>query len=226
MEYSAAIDLSGSEAAFAVGGRTSGAIVFSAVRPMTGRNSAELAPWMFGLLNSAGIELEQIVEWTVGSGPGSFTGMRLAAALVAGLVFGRPEVRTRCVPTAVALAASAGSVAGNRIAAVFDGRNREILVFEMFNRDGEIVPSGRTSALDETVAPEFFADGKFTGLVALSKDAAAIAKVIGAAALARFKLVEHLAPEELIRSRSVEWNNDLTDLAYIRPAVFTVPATA
>ena len=224
LKYSAAIDLSGNEAAFAVVCRESGNIVISSTRPMTGRNSATLTPWVLELINDHSIQLEEIAEWTVGSGPGSFTGMRLAAALVAGITFGNANIKTRCVPTAVALASVLQTSPGDSIAAVFDGRNSEILVFELVNQGGEIIPAGKNDVLSAEDAETFFNDRKFTHLVALEKDHAAIAKVADANTLERFKMIEHISPEKLISAQCAEWDNDLTDLVYIRPAVFTGPA--
>jgi tRNA A37 threonylcarbamoyladenosine modification protein TsaB len=225
LEYSAAIDLSGNEAAFAAVCKESGNIEISNTRPMTGRNSAALTPWMLELINARGIQLEHIAEWTVGSGPGSFTGMRLAAALVAGIAFGNANIKTRCVPTAVALASALKTSPGDSIAAVFDGRNCEILIFELVNQDGAIIPAGKNDVLSARDANAFFNDRKFNHLIALEKDRAAIAKVIDANMMERFKLIEHISPENLIFAQCAEWNNDLTDLVYIRPAVFTGPAT-
>ena len=221
LEYSAAIDLSGNEAAFAVACKASGKIVISSTRPMTGRNSAALTPWVLELINGQNIQLEHITEWTVGSGPGSFTGMRLAAALVAGITFGNTNIKTRCVPTAVALASVLQTSPGDSIAAVFDGRNSEILIFELVNQAGEIVPAGRNDVLSAEDAGSFFNDRQFTLLVALEKDRAAVAKVVDADILAKFTLLEHISPEKLIFAQCADWDNDLTDLVYIRPAVFT-----
>ena len=225
MEYSAAIDLSGNEAAFAVACKESGNILISSTRPMTGRNSAALTPWILELIDAGGIQLEHITEWTVGSGPGSFTGMRLAAALVAGITFGNATVKTRCVPTAVALASVLQTGSGDSIAAVFDGRNSEILIFVLVNQNGTIIPAGKNDVLSARDANTFFNDRKFDHLVALEKDCAAIAKVVDANILERFKLIEHISPEKLIFAQYAEWDNDLTDLVYIRPAVFAGPAT-
>ena len=221
LEYSAAIDLSGNEAAFAVACKESDNIVISSTRPMTGRNSAALTPWVLELINGQNIQLEHITEWTVGSGPGSFTGMRLAAALVAGITFGNTNIKTRCVPTAVALASVLQTSPGDSIAAVFDGRNSEILIFELVNQAGEIIPAGKNDVLSADDANAFFDDRKFSHLVALEKDHAAIAKVVNADMLGLFRLIEHISPEKLIFAQCTEWNNDLTDLVYIRPAVFT-----
>jgi tRNA A37 threonylcarbamoyladenosine modification protein TsaB len=226
LEYSAAIDLSGNEAAFAVACKKgSEKILISNTRPMTGRNSAALTPWVLELINDHNIQLEHIAEWTVGSGPGSFTGMRLAAALVAGITFGNTNVKTRCVPTAVALASVLQTGNGDSIAAVFDGRNSEILIFELVNQDGAAIPSGRNDVLSAMDANAFFNERKFDHIVALEKDRAAIAKVVDSNILNQVKLLEHISPERLIFVEYAEWNNDLTDLVYIRPAVFTGPAT-
>ena len=225
MEYSAAIDLSGNEAAFAVACKESGNILISSTCPMTGRNSAALTPWIFELIDAGGIQLDHITEWTVGSGPGSFTGMRLAAALVVGMTFEKANIKTRCVPTAVALASVLQTVSGDSIAAVFDGRNSEILIFELVNQGGIIIPAGKNDVLSAQDANAFFNDHKFNHLVALEKDRAAIAKVVNTDIMKQFKLLEHMSPEKLIFAQCAEWDNDLTDLVYIRPAVFTGPAT-
>ena len=128
--FAAALDLSGREAGFALLDGTK--ILLSATRPMRGRDSAQLAAWAASELDKAGIGLNSVAKWSVGSGPGSFTGMRLAAALVNGWTFGKTGIETRCVPTAVALAANLVAPAeGSRIGALFDGRNHELILFEM-----------------------------------------------------------------------------------------------
>jgi tRNA A37 threonylcarbamoyladenosine modification protein TsaB len=225
LKFSAAIDLSGNEAAFAVSCKTSGKIVVSATCPMTGRSSANLTPWVLELIKSQSIQLADIIEWTVGSGPGSFTGMRLAAALVAGIIFDIKNIKSRCVPTAVALAAALQTSSGDSIAAVFDGRNSEILIFELVNQAGAIFPAGKNDILSASNADAFFKSRNFNHLVALEKDRAAIVNVLAGYPIEKFSFIEHVPVENLIFAQCTEWNNDLTDLVYIRPAVFTEPLT-
>jgi tRNA threonylcarbamoyladenosine biosynthesis protein TsaB len=58
------------------------------------RQSAELMPHLLALLEREGIGLEAVTGIGVGSGPGSFTGLRVAMALAKGLAVGlrRPLV--------------------------------------------------------------------------------------------------------------------------------------
>ena len=65
------------------------------------RQSAELLPHLLALLGSSGRTLAEATAVTVGSGPGSFTGLRVAMALAKGLALAleRPIV---AVPSLVA----------------------------------------------------------------------------------------------------------------------------
>ncbi len=211
MKYQAALDLSGPAAALAAvdaAGRT----VLSVSRPMRGREAAELSEGVVKSLAGAGVSPDEVASWTVGSGPGSFTGLRLAAALISGWSYERPEVRVRCVPTAVALGRRLPRVEGERWTLLFDGRNRELLTFELEMRDGEVQPVGEPGVMSGADAPAALAGRR---LAAPVTDREAIARWLPGVDVS---LVE-LRAEELIAAREPEFDGDLTRLVYIRPAV-------
>jgi tRNA threonylcarbamoyl adenosine modification protein YeaZ len=218
--YSAALDLSGDEAGFAVSETQSGKIIIEQFRPMTGRSSAILAPWIIELLSNHNLTLANISEWTVGSGPGSFTGMRLAAAMVEGFTLGHDVIKSRCVPSAIALAAY--SKLGETTAVIFDGRNRELLLFAVeYNSTGQLQKCGAEIVFNATTAAEIFSQNHYNNITALQKDAIAIEKIIPATIIPQLNYQNHIPVAELLCAHGNNWNNDLTELCYIRPAVFT-----
>ena len=114
MKYSAAIDLSGKFAGFALAETASAKILLSEHKAMQGRGSSGLSTWILELMSKFELVPGQIDKWTVGSGPGSFTGMRLVAALITGMTMGRDDVKTRCVPGAVALGSTVKVAEGEK----------------------------------------------------------------------------------------------------------------
>ena len=221
MKYSAAIDLSGKFAGFALAETVSGKILLSEHKAMQGRSSSTLSSWILGLMAEFEVTPSQIDRWTVGSGPGSFTGLRLVAALVMGMAMGRDGVKTRCVPGAVALIDADSLNEGDRVAAVFDGRNKEVLLFELLKQNGELVPSGRTEVLNCEQAEKFFADNSYKQIAALDYEKANIETVVPPGVSAGIHWAEHLACGKLIECKYKNFDNDLTALVYIRPAVFS-----
>ena len=215
--YCAALDLSGNEAVFALQRAGAGDIVCEGFKPMRGRTASGLVPWILGLLQEHGVTLEQITHWTVGSGPGSFTGMRLAAAFVAGLTAENTEIKSRCVPTAVALAYGLEYNDGDRIATLFDGRNQEILVYPLVFSGGELKPYGEPAVLDREQAPDYFEKNHFEHFTVHRSEQDAIARIIQLPLTVR----DGLKPVGLLNAHYAHWNNDLTALVYIRPAVHT-----
>jgi tRNA threonylcarbamoyl adenosine modification protein YeaZ len=216
--YSAALDFSGPEAAFAVA-NADGKVIVNAFNPMRGRDSSSLAPWLIQLLKEKNLEVVQITRWTVGSGPGSFTGLRLAAAFVSGLTFDRKNVVCRCVPTAQVMAEKATPAPNDKIAVLHDGRNQELLLFgAICGDDGRCEPSGDVEVLNqESVIPE-----GYSHFAAPERDIPAIEKCLGSEIISQITPIAH-PPVDRLLSAPGAWDNDLTQLVYIRPAAFVKP---
>ena len=221
MKYSAAIDLSGKFAGFALAENASAKILLSEHKAMQGRSSSALCNWMLELMSKIEVTPTQIDKWTVGSGPGSFTGMRLVAALITGMTMGRNDVKTRCVPSALALANADDLNEGDKVATIFDGRNKEILLFELIKQAGELVPSGKTKVLNQEQSQEFFAKNPYPQIAALDYDSVNIKAVMPPEKFVKIDWHEHLSFEKLIKCKYKDFDNDLTALVYIRPAVFS-----
>lgn len=217
-KYSAALDFSGPEAAFAVAAQN-GKVIIDDFKPMRGRDSSSLTPWLVELLQKQGLALNAIGRWTVGSGPGSFTGLRLAAAFVSGLTFGHEDICCRCVPTAQVIAETASPAPGEKVAVLHDGRNSELLLFGAICEDGKrCLPSGEV----EVIKSGSEALSGFDYIVAPERDLPAIEKCLGSDIISKIIPVPH-PPMALMLTAPGDWDNDLTELVYIRPAVFVKP---
>ena len=184
---------------------------------MHGRDAATLPEFVEAQLAQLGLKLCDVKRWTVGSGPGSFTFLRVVAALAAGWKYGNADVTFRCVPGAVAVAAASGIPDGETAGVLYDGRNKEILYFEVVNRNGSFESTGVTAVLNAEQAKEFFSRNRTEKLCCFECEADAIKKI-----LPEDLVLTVCAPElaALASNRSVEFNDDLNDLVYIRPAVF------
>ncbi len=221
-KYCAAIDLSGVEASFAVVETGSDTPCFAKCRPMRGRTAALLLEWVLDCLKETNIELDQIEKWTVGSGPGSFTGLRMAASLVGGLIFDKSEVKARSLPTALGLAAGVAPADGKKVGVLFDGRNNELLLFGVAaDADGQFAADGVTEVVNVDNAGELC--GQYDHLAAFEYDRSALEGVLYADLFKRVEFIEHLPIEKMLSIESDNWNNDLTELVYIRQAVFAKP---
>lgn len=200
------LDFSGPGAVFAL--QKNGEKVFEVSRLMQRRDAASLALFLKNTLNEYGFDFEDITHWTVGSGPGSFTGMRIAASLVQGLTYGK-SVKSRTVPSAEAVACGAGGDKLNSCV-IFDGRNREIILLDL--------KSGNDAILNKEQAEEFFKNNQFESFAAMAYDKNAIAQIVPESVFTEIKWAENLKTEAFFESENV-FNDDLTKLIYIRPSV-------
>lgn len=107
------------------------------------RRHAELAlPWADELLAQAGVARSQLDAIAVGRGPGAFTGVRLAIAVVQGIAMAldRPVVPVSTLAV-LAMRADQRSVAradeGARVLAAIDARMGEVYSAAFLVRDGD-----------------------------------------------------------------------------------------
>ncbi len=90
------------------------------------------------LLSEQGLEPAHIDAFAFASGPGAFTGLRVACALAQGLAFGsdRPVIPVGSL-RALALAACAGACGGERVLAATDARMGQVY-WAVFEADGQM----------------------------------------------------------------------------------------
>ena len=107
------------------------------------RHAALLLPWVEAMIAEAGISLARLDAIAFGRGPGSFTGLRIAAGVTQGLAFGA-GVPVVPVSTLAALARGAHDASGHaQILAALDARMKEVYWGAyQFDADGNAVLTG------------------------------------------------------------------------------------
>ena len=192
-----------------------GELILHSDCPMHGRDAAILPDFVAGELQKIDLKINDVKQWTIGSGPGSFTFLRVVAALAAGWKFADPEMDFRCVPGALALAGATGETA---CGVLYDGRNKEILYFGAVKRNGAWESSGETAVLNALQAQEFFASRPDEKLVCFECEKSAIEAILPGNCSVTAVVPELAA---LAGNTATAFDNDLDDLVYIRPAVFS-----
>ena len=217
--YKAGFDYSWQEASFAVCDEK-GNLLLEEFHVFPPRNASGLTAWMSELLARHQLTLNEIGEWSVGSGPGSFTGLRVAASLVMGLCFGR-EIRRRAVSTASAMADSLKLPADMQHALVlFDGHREELLGYGLDRTPAGFVPSGFHGVFSRD---SLSALKDYDVLIALEKDAVRIQEIAGEKAAGKLRTIPHIRASFLITNCPDDFSSKLTDPVYLRPAVFVEP---
>lgn len=217
--YKAGLEDSGAGMAFAVTDNA-GVAVFDEYVPLTGRNTANLPVRMAEILERYQLNFSDITEWSVGGGPGSFTGLRIATAFVMGLIYGKNDFRARCVSTSAAIAASAGCSA-DKVLVLFDGRKKELLAFGLEKKDCGYCEDGFQTVIRNAEDLQKITD--YTQFVAAANDFMAAKELLGAEAAATIIHTETISALHLINWDPENFSRPLTDLLYLRPAVFVEP---
>ena len=123
-----------------------------------------LIPMLVDLLDEAGLKFSDIDRFAVTTGPGSFTGIRVALAAAHGLALGTGKP---IVGVTVFEAMAAATKAASRLLVAIDSRRAELFV-QMFDADG--APLAEPAMLP----PEAIANWTGPGQLTLTGDAAGL----------------------------------------------------
>ena len=132
-------------------------LLFCGALALHGRdNDRELLPWVRAGLAQAGVTPDAIRRWTVGTGPGSFSGVRTGIALVKGIC-AVTGASYRGVPSSVALARGLDlPPAALRVGVLHDGRCGQVILSRFRWSGACLSPEGEPSAEepDALAAPD------------------------------------------------------------------------
>ena len=217
----AALDFSWNEASLALADENDQVLASEKIL-LSGHDASTLPERLEKALRTLNADFSSVGEWTVGTGPGGFTGLRVASALVIGLAYGAPETRVRGISSAAGLARSAfsGKNYPEKVLVLFDGRRSELLAYGLTLKNGSYLHNRYTAVFHtpEELEPNL----REYSCTALEKDREAIA---GFAPQAEKQVVftPSINAEELIFNDPENFSASPTDLIYLRAAVFVAP---
>jgi len=214
-----ALDFSWNEAAFAL--MRGNTVLLRTNRMFSGHDASALPEWLQQETAKILPEgLTAVQEWSVGAGPGSFSGLRIASALVMGLCQNRTNVRIRAVSTAAAIARTAFPDAARpeHVLVLFDGKRSEVIGSGLELRNGQYFPDGFRCVCKS--GEELRAAAGTRAFCGLEKDSAVLAPFD-----VETTLVNSVDAVQLILNDPEDFSTPPTELEYLRAAVFVEPKT-
>ncbi len=184
-----------------------------------------LAVWVQQRLHEAGLSLAEVVRWTVGCGPGSFTGLRCGMALAQGICL-QTAAAYRCLPTSLAIACQAAKSRpqAGEIAVLHDARRGQVILSRYEASANGLVGLEQPAVL----APMELEDAVSGSAVFASLHAAELTPHLPAAVVARTLFFDHLEAAMLLAPKGWNWPlpgmvESLYEPIYVRPPVFVKP---
>ena len=213
-KYYAALDLSGPFSSFSLFDIEKSCVIETKSVQQSNRNNFSFFNVFFSSLKNLSIELDEISEWFVGIGPGSFTGLRIASSFVSGIIFDKSNVKVNAIPSAFPVAAKINSLPKDRIAVLYYASRGEALIYNIENCDGALkskikpVLAGKEKLLSELEEFEHivYLDNKF------------ITEVLPEQLKYKLKVLDAFPAELLFADRYIIPDYSLEDLIYVRPA--------
>lgn len=224
---SAALDTS-SGAAFAIA--RDGLVLASEMRPMMGRRSdRNLVPWILEILRKHTLDVADVGEWTVGVGPGSFSGLRAGIALVKGICL-HSGARCRGIPSSLALAQSVcvEVAPGDPVGVLHDARRQQAILTVYVKREGQrLTVAGEPTVLDRAGLKTACVECAILSTL----HAEQIRSLLDPDLARRLRAQDGIDASHLLHAPGWPWPNPENGEAnascnpiYVRPGVFVKPA--
>ena len=109
-------------------------------------------------LKDLNIQVSDIKKWFVGVGPGSYTGIRVGAAFVSGIIFCSEDLEIIGVPSYFPIAAELNKAENKKIGVIFPVTNKTILVYKVIKVNGVFFSDEEPVLFDENKIDCMFSD--------------------------------------------------------------------
>ncbi len=213
-KYYAAIDLSGPFSSFSILNIEDKSLLETKSMLLNNRNNFSFFSDFFSSLENLNIEIDEISEWFIGIGPGSFTGLRIVSSFVSGITFDKSNVKVKAIPSAFPLAAKINSFTEDSIAVLYYASREEILIYCIENNNGLLVSKSEPILVGkEKLHSEL---EKFNHILYL--DNKFIADALSAQQKNKVIVFDVYPAELLFADNYILPDYSLEDLIYVRPA--------
>jgi tRNA threonylcarbamoyl adenosine modification protein YeaZ len=220
--YSAALDTSGETASFAIWEPVSKNLLHTNHNIVIGGASSTLASTILDSLSQLDIELNQVKQWIVGTGPGSFTGVRVGIAFVKGVCH-VSCASIRGLPSSLAMAMQAHAGELTTICVLHDGRRNSLILSPYTFQPGKCVFATKR----EVIACDEISNQNADKFVILKNDSVRLSPALGAAGLPLIELdyvdsSKFLQLDDWSVDNSENSGKNSLEPVYVRPAVSRV----
>lgn len=203
-------------------------VVLEANAPFERRASdAVLVPWIEDRFHEIEISLGRVSRWTVGTGPGSFTGLRCGIAFVRGVCL-QSAASCRGLPSSLAIAVQTAAARpdSQEIAVLHDARRGQVIVSRYVCTGDDWLPLKEPEVVEPAELPSLVGPDAVLG----SPHRQAIEPLLDSAFLGRTVFHESVRAAALLWPPGWEWPEGdrlsaSLEPVYVRPPVFVKPAT-
>lgn len=200
-----------------------GRILANCALAKQGRDSDEfLVPWLMETLQGLGLNLADIRQWSVGTGPGSFSGIRVGISWVLG-VCAATGAGVRGVPSSLALARAIAIQTGD-VAVLHDARRSQLILSPY-----RIGPAGPVATAEPCVVTPTDLLAQAAGYGAFVTAQGPVAELLAGQLGERLEVRDGIDARELLAVSDIPWPTSPAETTaslepvYVRPAVFVKP---
>jgi tRNA A37 threonylcarbamoyladenosine modification protein TsaB len=217
-EYLASIDMTGPFSSWCIADGNKGIIAKESVKVSRKSNSVFFDTFR-KKLKALDLDFKDISKWYVGVGPGSYTGIRVGAAFVSGILFCNDEVNVVGVPSYFPITAELKPKENEKIGVVFQVTHKSILIYNIFISDGVLSTDDSPVLYDETNIHEVSKKyDRLVSVVEFDKN-----QLVKGTICNDIKQLDSFPVERMFDDECCANCREIDDMIYTRPPVTTVP---
>ncbi|HPN84745.1 MAG TPA: hypothetical protein PK821_05345 [Victivallales bacterium] len=220
IKISVAVDLSYSPGKMALAMKSEGELDLIEFSREDVKNGANLLDWISSSLSEKAVNISEVDDWTIGTGPGAFSQLRMLSATILGIKFSDLSIRARGLPSGSVFSSLFSE--SNADFSVLYHMMKNIFVLNSFRKNGDecvLLKTSSASSISELRDDILKSSTTF----ALVKNGETLE--LGDLG-AKIRLLKDYPVKELIFLNPIFWDSaSISDLIYARPAAVIPPGS-